>query len=172
MRILRTLADFEASLAGGVVTIGNFDGVHVGLVFSCEQFYSPRPELLKPMIAHGCLGIEMEASALYTLAAGFGRKALAICTISDHIVTGEETTTQEREQTFRDMVEIALAAFVLDHVAEIDDQIGFVDVVHALDEALSELASALGELAQFALVVGARTEVDVADQREAHRPRA
>ena len=52
----------------------------------------------------------MEASALYTLAAKHGRRALAICTVSDHIVTGEETTAAEREQTFGEMVEIALAA--------------------------------------------------------------
>jgi len=84
--------------------------VHVGLIFSGDSFYSPRPELLTRMVEHGVLAIEMEASALYTLAAGFGRKALCICTISDHIVTGEETTAAEREQTFADMVEIALAA--------------------------------------------------------------
>ena len=62
------------------------------------------------MVEHGVLAIEMEASALYTIAAGFGRRALCIATVSDHIVTGEETTSQEREQTFGDMVEIALAA--------------------------------------------------------------
>jgi purine-nucleoside phosphorylase len=84
--------------------------VHVGPVFSGDSFYSPRPELLTRMVEHGVLAIEMEASALYTLAAGHGRKALCICTVSDHIVTGEETTAQEREQTFGDMVEIALAA--------------------------------------------------------------
>jgi purine-nucleoside phosphorylase len=56
------------------------------------------------------LAIEMEASSLYTLAASYRRKALAICTVSDHIVTGEETTAAEREQTFGAMVEIALAA--------------------------------------------------------------
>ena len=84
--------------------------VHVGLIFSCDSFYSARPELLTRMVEHGCLAIEMEASALYTLAAGFGRRALCIATISDHIVTGEETTTQEREQTFGEMVEIALTA--------------------------------------------------------------
>ena len=44
------------------------------------------------MVEHGVLAIEMEASALYTIAAGHGRRALAICTVSDHIVTGEETT--------------------------------------------------------------------------------
>ena len=54
----------------------------------------------------------MEASALYTLAAQYGRRALAICTVSDHIVTGEETTAQERQQTFGDMVEIALDAML------------------------------------------------------------
>jgi purine-nucleoside phosphorylase len=52
----------------------------------------------------------MEASALYTLAASYGRKALAICTVSDHIVTGEETSAGEREQTFGAMVDIALTA--------------------------------------------------------------
>jgi purine-nucleoside phosphorylase len=56
------------------------------------------------------LAVEMEASALYTLAASYGRQALAVCTVSDHIVTGEQTTVQEREQTFGPMVEIALAA--------------------------------------------------------------
>jgi purine-nucleoside phosphorylase len=86
------------------------DEAHVGLIFSGDSFYSPRPELLTRMVEHGVLAIEMEASALYTLAAGFGRRALCICTVSDHIVTGEETAAQEREQTFVRMVEIALAA--------------------------------------------------------------
>ena len=52
----------------------------------------------------------MEASALYTIAAGHGRRALAVNTISDHVVTGESTTAEERERTFGDMVEIALEA--------------------------------------------------------------
>jgi purine-nucleoside phosphorylase len=84
--------------------------VHVGLIFSGDSFYSTRPELLGRMVEYGVLGVEMEASALYTLAAKYGRRALAICTVSDHIVTGEETTSQEREQTFGAMVDIALQA--------------------------------------------------------------
>ena len=84
--------------------------VHVGPIFSGDSFYSARPELLKRMVEYGVLVIEMEASALYTLAAGYGRRALTIATVSDHIVTGEETTAAEREQTFGDMVEIALTA--------------------------------------------------------------
>ena len=71
---------------------------------------STRPELTEPFVQHGILGVEMEAAGLYTLAAYYGRRALAICTVSDHIVTGEETTAQEREQTFGDMIRIALRA--------------------------------------------------------------
>lgn len=83
---------------------------HVGLIYSSDSFYAARPELMQPMVAHGVLAVEMEASGLYTLAARHGARALAICTVSDHIVTGEETTAEEREQTFGDMVEIALSA--------------------------------------------------------------
>jgi len=84
--------------------------VHVGLVFSSDSFYAARPELVARMTGYGVLAVEMEASALYTLAAKHGRRALAICTVSDHVLTGEETTAAEREQTFGEMVEIALAA--------------------------------------------------------------
>lgn len=83
---------------------------HVGLIFSSDSFYSARPELTARMVGYGVLAVEMEASALYTLAAKYGARALAICTVSDHVVTGEETTAQEREQTFSRMVEVALAA--------------------------------------------------------------
>jgi purine-nucleoside phosphorylase len=84
---------------------------HVGLVYSSDSFYNPRAvELVTPLVEHGVLAVEMEASALYTLAAAYRRKALAICTVSDHVVTGEETTAAEREHTFAPMVEIALAA--------------------------------------------------------------
>jgi purine-nucleoside phosphorylase len=100
-------AAVEAAEAGG-----RSAAVHVGPVFSGDSFYSPRPELLRRMVEHGVLAIEMEASALYTIAAGLGRRALAICTVSDLVVTGEQLTAAERERTFTDMVEIALAAGV------------------------------------------------------------
>ncbi|MGH3336792.1 MAG: purine-nucleoside phosphorylase, partial [Nocardioides sp.] len=83
---------------------------HVGLILSSDSFYPARPELTARMVDYGVLAVEMEASALYTLAAKHGRRALAICTVSDHIVTGEQTSSQEREQTFGAMVEIALTA--------------------------------------------------------------
>ena len=83
---------------------------HVGLIFSSDSFYSARPELVARMVDYGVLAVEMEAAALYTLAAKHGARALAICTVSDHVVTGEETTSQEREQTFGRMIEVALTA--------------------------------------------------------------
>ncbi len=58
--------------------------------------------------AHGVLGIEMEASGLYTIAARYGRRALAICTVSDLIRTHEKTSSKERETGFQAMVEVAL----------------------------------------------------------------
>ncbi|HEY6739474.1 MAG TPA: purine-nucleoside phosphorylase [Actinopolymorphaceae bacterium] len=82
--------------------------VHVGQVFSGDSFYHDRPELVQRMADYGALAIEMEASALYTLAAKHDRQALAILTISDHIVTGEETPAQERESGFGAMAELAL----------------------------------------------------------------
>jgi purine-nucleoside phosphorylase len=86
--------------------------IHVGLIFSCDSFYASRPELMARMVGYGVLGVEMEASALYTLAAKHGRKALAISTVSDHVLTGEATSTEERERTLADMVDIALSAAV------------------------------------------------------------
>ena len=84
----------------------------VGLILSGDSFYSPRPELTQRMADYGVLAVEMEASALYTLAAQYKRRALAVCTVSDHIVTGEHTSARERQETFTDMVGIALDAML------------------------------------------------------------
>ena len=60
------------------------------------------------------LAVEMETTALYVLAAGAGAKALAVFTVSDHLVTHEETTPEERETSFNDMIKIALETAVED----------------------------------------------------------
>ena len=106
------VADFDLLVGAHAAAAGRAGdaGVHVGLIFSTDSFYGPRPELMTRMVDYGVLAVEMEASALYTLAAKYDRRALAICTVADHIVTGEETTAQEREQTFSAMVEMALDA--------------------------------------------------------------
>jgi purine-nucleoside phosphorylase len=99
-------AAFDAASALPEVT------THVGLIFSTDSFYNPRPELVARMAEYGVLGVEMETSALYTLAAKHGRRALAVNTVSDHIVTGEQASAEEREQGFGAMVEIALTALM------------------------------------------------------------
>ncbi len=81
----------------------------VGSVTSSDMFYDDK-ETWKLWARYGVLAIEMEAAELYTLAAQFGREALAILTVSDHIVKGTATTAEERQTTFRTMVEIALDA--------------------------------------------------------------
>ena len=81
--------------------------VHVGNILSSDRFYNV--ELNKQKLQeYGVLAIEMEAAGLYALAAQHKKQALAIVTISDHILTGEETTAEEREKTFNEMMEIAL----------------------------------------------------------------
>lgn len=82
---------------------------HVGSVFSGDSFYFDRSELRDRLAEYGVLAVEMEASALYTLAAKFSARALAVCTVSDHLVTGAETSADERERTFATMAELALA---------------------------------------------------------------
>lgn len=82
--------------------------LRVGQVLSADVFYSERPDLAQKLAGYGVLAIEMEAAALYTLAAKFGVRALALLTVSDHIVRGEELDSDERERTFSGMVEIAL----------------------------------------------------------------
>lgn len=81
--------------------------VRVGNVFTSDRFYNEELDKEK-LTTYGILATEMEAAALYTVAAKHQKKALAILTISDHILTGEETTSEERERTFDDMMIIAL----------------------------------------------------------------
>ena len=85
-------------------------GVHVGGIYSSDVFYDERPDLNEQMVRHGILGVEMEAAELYTLAARHDRRALAVLTVSDHLITGEALPSEDRERSFGDMVEIALEA--------------------------------------------------------------
>ena len=83
---------------------------HVGGKYSSDVFYDERPDLNEQMIRHGILGVEMEAAELYTLALRYGRRALAVLTVSDHLITGDALTSVDREHSFGDMVDIALEA--------------------------------------------------------------
>ena len=85
---------------------------HVGNVFSADLFYTPEPEMFDVLERMGVLGIEMEAAGLYGCAAECGKRALAICTVSDHIRTGEATTSEERQTSFNDMIRITLESLL------------------------------------------------------------
>jgi purine-nucleoside phosphorylase len=88
--------------------------VKVGNIHSADLFYNPDPEAFDRMEAMGVLAVEMEAAGLYGVAAEKGGRALTIATVSDHVRTGASTTSEEREQTFDDMVVIALEAIRAD----------------------------------------------------------
>ena len=88
--------------------------VKVGNVHSADLFYNPDPDAFTRMEAMGVLAVEMEAAGLYGVAAEHGGRALTIATVSDHIKTGEATSSDERQSTFDEMVEIALEAIKLD----------------------------------------------------------
>jgi purine-nucleoside phosphorylase len=85
---------------------------HVGNVLTSDTFYAWREDVREQFLKHGVLAIEMEIAALYTLAARYGKKALAILTVSNHLLTGEETSAKEREKTFNEMVKVALETAV------------------------------------------------------------
>lgn len=80
----------------------------VGNIFSTDTFYKTDPNRWDVWAEHGILGVEMETAILYTLAAKFNVKALSILTVSDNIITGEGASAKEREQSYMDMMKIAL----------------------------------------------------------------
>ena len=82
--------------------------MRVGPIMAADTFYADRPDLFDALEQYGVLAVEMETAALYTIAARYGAHALTVLTVSDLIRTGERCTPAEREQTFGQMVEIAL----------------------------------------------------------------
>ena len=103
-------ADFDLLMAAYNSARSKGSQTHVGGIYSSDVFYDERPDLNEQMVRHGILGVEMEAAELYNLAARHGRRALAVLTISDHLLTGEALPSSERQSSFSDMVEIALEA--------------------------------------------------------------
>jgi purine-nucleoside phosphorylase len=79
-----------------------------GSVFSTDTFYDTKPDRWEKWQKHGIMGVEMETQILFTLAKRFSVNALSILTVSDNIITGEATTAMERQESFNDMMRIAL----------------------------------------------------------------
>ena len=102
------IADF--SLLEGAVALAREKGFayHVGNLLSSDTFYDDDGERTLRWGKMGVLAVEMEAAALYMNAARAGKRALAICTISDSLVTGEATSSLERQESFTQMMELSL----------------------------------------------------------------
>jgi len=107
-------ADFGLLRAAAEAAEAKGIEVKVGNVHSADLFYNPDPEAFDRMEEMGVLAVEMEAAGLYGAAAEKGARALTICTVSDHVRTGESTSSEERQQTFDEMVNIALEAIRID----------------------------------------------------------
>jgi len=106
------IADFQ--LARRAVTAAERMNIPVrtGNLFSADLFYTPEPGMFDVLENMGVVGIEMEAAGLYGCAAECGKQALAICTVSDHIRTGEATTSAERQTSFNDMIRVTLESLL------------------------------------------------------------
>lgn len=103
------LADFTLLKNAYDIASEKNPAVRVGNVFTSDTFYRDNAKEVNELLAkYKVLAIEMETTALYTLAAKFNRQALSILTVSDHVLTGEETTSEERQTSFHEMMEIAL----------------------------------------------------------------
>jgi purine-nucleoside phosphorylase len=88
--------------------------VHVGNVHSTDSFYNPVADAVATWQRMNVLAVEMEAAGMYGIAAEEGARALAVLTVSDHVITQSDTTSEERESSFDDMVVLSLDALVTD----------------------------------------------------------
>jgi purine-nucleoside phosphorylase len=106
------IADFELARKAVAAAERLKIPVRTGNLFSADLFYTPDPAMFDVMESMGILGIEMEAAGLFGCAAECGKSALAICTVSDHIRTGESTTSEERQTSFNEMIEVTLESLL------------------------------------------------------------
>jgi purine-nucleoside phosphorylase len=103
-------ADFGLLVAAHRAAVARGARVHVGNIYSSDVFYDERPDLTEVLRRHGVLAVEMEAAELYALAARHGVRALAVLTVSDHLLTREALPAADRQSGFAEMVEVALEA--------------------------------------------------------------
>lgn len=108
------IANFDLLLEAYQIAKEKGFNIHVGNVLSDDVFYKDSMDDVMKLGEHGVLGIEMEAAVLYYLAAKYHVQALALMTVSDHIITGEETSAEERQKTFDEMMIVALDTIIKD----------------------------------------------------------
>lgn len=101
-------ADFGLLAASARLAAERGISAHVGPIFTSDSFYDDDPTMFPRLAAHGTIAVEMEAAALYTIAAREGAQALAMATVSDHLITHEAMSSEERQVGFMSMAELAL----------------------------------------------------------------
>jgi purine-nucleoside phosphorylase len=106
------VADFDLLRTAVDVAAQRGIAMRVGPIFAADAFYTDRPDLYDRLALYGVLAVEMESAALYTIAARYRARALTLLTVSDLIKTGKHATAQERQETFGQMVEIALETII------------------------------------------------------------
>ena len=102
------IADFQLMKTAYEVAMEMGMTTHVGNILSEDSFYKDYTAETLKLAEYGVKGVEMEAAVLYYLGAKFNVQTLAICTVSDHLITGEETTAEERQTTFNEMIQVGL----------------------------------------------------------------
>ncbi|CAM3233101.1 purine-nucleoside phosphorylase [Vagococcus fessus] len=106
------IANFDLLMKSYTVAKGKGFNVHVGNVLSDDVFYKDSLDDTFKLGEHGVLAVEMEAAIIYYVAAKYGVQALSLMTVSDHMITGEETTSEERQETFDEMIIVALDTLI------------------------------------------------------------
>ncbi|TVS12516.1 MAG: purine-nucleoside phosphorylase [Wenzhouxiangella sp.] len=111
---LAAIADFDLARHAHAAAQARGIPVQVGNLFSGDLFYAPDNAYIELLRRYRFLGVEMEAAGLYGVATELGARALTICTVANHIVTGETLASTDSERSFHAMVEIALDALARD----------------------------------------------------------
>ncbi|MDF0479809.1 purine-nucleoside phosphorylase [Vagococcus sp. PNs007] len=106
------IANFDLLMKSYMVAKDKGFNVHVGNVLSDDVFYKDSLDDIFKLGEHGVLAVEMEAAIIYYVAAKYGVQALSLMTVSDHMITGEETTSEERQETFDEMIIVALDTLI------------------------------------------------------------
>ena len=106
------IADFQLMKTAYEVAMEMGMTTHVENILSEDSFYKDYTAETLKLAEYGVKGVEMEAAVLYYLGAKFNVQTLAICTVSDHLITGEETTAEERQTTFNEMIQVGLEAAI------------------------------------------------------------
>lgn len=105
-----SVASFELAAAAMAAAAGN-DRVHVGPIVSKDHFYLVVPGQVEALAAYGVLGVDMEAASMYAIADEFGKQALTVLTVSDHLLDGSaDMNAEERETRFSTALDLAVAA--------------------------------------------------------------